>query len=229
MSETDDAYDNDDALAAEYVLHLLDDDERQAFERRLKDDRQLMARVYEWEARLAPLADELAEESPSAAVKSRLLGSISGETSARRSSPLWAWLAGGVVAAGVLGVVLLGNPFTGSPDLTPAFQAELASEDRSVVLVAGVIPATHEIVIDRVAGAPPAGSIHELWLIADGADAPVSLGLIENEGTTRIRVPDDIAPGVRTGTIAISIEPPGGSPTGAPTGPVVATAQFRDV
>ncbi|PWG68431.1 hypothetical protein DF186_25135, partial [Enterococcus hirae] len=70
---------------------------------------------------------------------------------------------------------------------------------------------------------------HELWLIADGADAPVSLGVLDNAGTTRIRVPDDIAPGVRTGTIAISIEPPGGSPTGAPTGTVVAMATFVDL
>ncbi len=227
MSDTEDAYD-DDALAAEYVLHLLDDAERQAFEARLSEDRELLARVRAWEARLALLAEDLPEQTPPATVKHRLMATIGGDHATRRN-PIWAWLAGGLVAAGVFAFVILGDFFGTSPDLTPAFQAELSSEDGSVVLVAGVIPATHEIVIDRIAGAPPEGQVHELWLIAEGADAPVSLGLLEREGTTRIRVPDDIAPGVRTGTIAISEEPSGGSPTGAPTGPVVAAAQFTDI
>lgn len=228
MSELEDAYD-DDALAAEYVLHLLDDDERRAFEARLATDRELQALVWSWEARLSPLSDEVEAASPPKAVRDRILRSL-GEPNARRSAQaLWGWLAGGAVAAGLLLFVLFGTAFDPEPDLSVAFQAELASEDRSQVMVAGVIPATHEIVIERVAGTAPAGRVHELWLIAEGADAPVSLGLLENDGTTRIRVPDDIAPGVRTGTIAVSEEPPGGSPTGAPTGPIVAAAQFNDV
>lgn len=228
MSEPDDAYD-DEALAAEYVLHLLDDAERQAFEARMAEDRELLALVHDWEARLAPLTEDVHDIAPSDAVRRRLMSTIGGEPTPRKALPFWGWITGGVVATAVVLAVLFGGFFGSSPDLTPAFQAELASEDRSVVLVAGVIPATHEIVIERIAGAPPEGLVHELWLIAEGADAPVSLGLLDREGTTRIRVPDEIAPGVRTGTIAISEEPPGGSPTGTPTGQVVATAQFSDV
>ncbi|NNF90739.1 MAG: hypothetical protein HKM96_05100, partial [Boseongicola sp.] len=125
--------------------------------------------------------------------------------------------------------MVFGDTLRPPQDLTPEFQAELTAEDGSLVLIAGVIPATHEIVIERVTGAPPQGRVHELWLIAEDAVAPVSLGVLENEGVTRIRVPDEIAPGVRTGTIAISDEPPGGSPTGAPTGTVLATATFSDI
>jgi len=226
MSEFEDAYD-DDALVAEYVLHLLDDAERQAFEARLATDRDLRTLVYEWEARLVPLADDVAEVPPPASARARLLSAIEEKTASYRASVIWSWIVGGVAAAGVLAFLLFGDAFR--PDLTPAFQAELASDDRSLVILAGVIPSTHEIVIDRIAGGPPEGRIHELWLIAEGADAPISLGLLDSEGTTRIRVPDEIAPGVRTGTIAISEEPPGGSPIGVPTGPVVATAQFTDV
>ena len=226
MSEFEDAYD-DDALAAEYVLHLLGDADRQAFEARLATDRDLRTLVNEWEARLVPLADDIANTVPPASVKSRLLRTIDNTTASRRASTLWAWLAGSIVAAGVLVFILFGDVF--GPDLSPAFQAELASNDRSLVITAGAIPATHEIVLDRIAGKPPEGRIHQLWLIAEGADTPVSLGLLASEGTTRIRVPDEIAPGVRTGTIAISEEPPSGSPTGAPTGPVVATAQFSHI
>ncbi|MBD3662592.1 anti-sigma factor [Sulfitobacter aestuariivivens] len=228
MSEPEDAYD-DDTRAAEYVLRLLEDDMERAFEARLANDRDLQSLVQSWEYYLADLAVDIEEVEPPKAVRSRVLASVADRAGHRSWSPIWSWLAGGLVAAGVMVAVVLGGLFDGSDDLTPSFRAELISEDRSVILTAGVIPATHEIVVERVAGAPPAEQIHELWLIADGADAPVSLGLLQNEGTTRIRVPDEIAPGVRTGTIAISIEPPGGSPTGAPTGPVVAAAQFSDL
>ncbi|MDI3336879.1 anti-sigma factor [Defluviimonas aestuarii] len=228
MSESEDAHD-DDVLAAEYVLHLLDDDERRAFEARLATDRELQVRVWSWEKRLSPLSDAIEVVAPSKTLRSRVLQSV-GEPPARRpAQALWAWIAGGAVTAGLLLFVLFGETFGPEPNLAVAFQAELASEDRAQVMVAGVIPATHEIVIERVTGTAPEGRVHELWLIAEGADAPVSLGLLENQGITRIRVPDDIAPGVRTGTIAVSEEPPGGSPSGAPTGPIVAAAQFSDV
>ena len=228
MSEFEDAY-GDDALAAEYVLHLLDDGERRAFEARLATDRELQARVWSWEAKLAPLADEIEPAAPSRELRGRVLRTVEGSSARRPVKAFWGWLAGGVVAAGLLAFVLFGDAFAPGPDMTVAFQAELASEDGSQVMVAGVIPATHEIVIERLAGTAPQGRVHELWLIAEGADGPVSLGLLEGQGTTRIRVPDDIAPGVRTGTIAVSEEPPGGSPTDAPTGPIVASAQFSDI
>lgn len=228
MSESEDAHD-DDARAAEYVLHLLDDDERRAFEARLATDRALQLLVWSWEARLSPLSDTIEAVAPPKTVRSRVLRSVDEPPTRRPAQAFLAWLVGGAVAAGLLLFVLFGETFRPEPNLSVAFQAELASEDRSQVMVAGVIPATHEIVIERVAGTAPEGRVHELWLIAEGADAPVSLGLLENQGITRIRVPDDIAPGVRTGTIAVSEEPPGGSPTGAPTGPIVAAAQFSDV
>lgn len=228
MSDIDDAYD-DDALAAEYVLHLLGDSERAAVEARLSEDHELRRRVVEWEARLAPLAEDVSDIVPPATVRSRLLRTVEEPTPSRPAWGIWAWLAGGIVAAGVLLFITLGPILDSSPDMTPAFRAELASDDRSIVMVASVIPATHEVVVESIAGSPPEGLVHELWLIAEGTDTPVSLGLLDSAGTTRIRVPDEIAPGVRTGTIAISEEPPGGSPTGAPTGRVVAAAQFSDI
>lgn len=220
--------DDDDTLAAEYVLHLLDAPDRQAFEDRLQDDSRLRALVQDWEARLAPLADEVEEVQPSASVKAAILQRLDPPPpkSIKRG-----WFLGlaGLATAAMIAVIVLGPAMRGPDDLSPKFQAELTSEDGGLILVAGVIPATHEIVIDRVAGAAPEGRALELWLIAAGADAPVSLGVLASEGPTRIRVPDEIAPGVRTGTIAISEEPPGGSPTGAPTGAILATATFRDI
>ncbi|MXQ07829.1 hypothetical protein GQ651_08215 [Alphaproteobacteria bacterium GH1-50] len=228
MSAPDDAYD-DEALAAEYVLHLLDADARRAFEDRLRDDRALQDMVYRWEGELAPLSEEIAPAAPPPALKSKVMEAVG---PSRERSPLqsiWSLVLGGAVAAGLLGFLMFGDVLRGPADLTPEFEARLSAGDGSVILVAQVIPATHEIVVERVAGGPPPGRVHELWLIAEGATAPVSLGVLQDEGATRIRVPDDIAPGVRTGTVAISDEPPGGSPTGAPTGSVIATATFVDI
>jgi anti-sigma-K factor RskA len=78
--------------------------------------------------------------------------------------------------------------------------------------------------ITRVAGdAAGAGLVHEVWLIV-GSAAPISLGLIEGEGLSLSTT--GLAPGM---VLAISLEPTGGSPTGAPTGPVLVTGVVQDI
>ncbi|HLQ20108.1 MAG TPA: anti-sigma factor, partial [Tabrizicola sp.] len=75
--------------------------------------------------------------------------------------------------------------------------------------------------VTRVSGVPAvAGQVHELWVIAPGA-APVSLGLLQDRPLT-VTYPVPPAGFV----LAVSIEPEGGSPTGAPTGPVILTAEI---
>ena len=227
MTGRDDTYD-DAALVAEYVLHLLEPEERDAFERRLANDRQLQERVWEWEAQFAPLSDQVAPETPPPALRERILSMVEPEIRPKARAPLWSYLLGGVTAAAIV-IVALAVILPITDELAPSYRAELAAEDRSLIIVAAGIPETREIVIERIAGAVPSGRVHELWLIAEGARAPVSLGVLENEGQTRIRVADNLMPALRDGTLAISDEPPGGSPTGAPTGTVVATAQFSDI
>jgi anti-sigma-K factor RskA len=63
--------------------------------------------------------------------------------------------------------------------------------------------------------------VHELWLIA-GTDAPRSLGILEVEAITEHALPAAIMDQVaEPALLAVSLEPPGGSPTGQPTGPVI--------
>jgi anti-sigma-K factor RskA len=62
----------------------------------------------------------------------------------------------------------------------------------------------------------------ELWAAA-GKNPPRSLGLISASGATVVRrasLPQG------TDHLAVSLEPPGGSPTGAPTGPVLYVGQL---
>jgi anti-sigma-K factor RskA len=63
---------------------------------------------------------------------------------------------------------------------------------------------------------------YELWALPDRGDAPVSLGLLPRSGRSRLALSDAQRLALERSTqIAISLEPPGGSPTGAPTGPVL--------
>ncbi len=60
------------------------------------------------------------------------------------------------------------------------------------------------------------GNTLELWGVPPGATVPVSLGVVPNTG--RIKMPAIVPAGT---LLLVSTEPRGGSPTGAPTGPVV--------
>jgi len=74
---------------------------------------------------------------------------------------------------------------------------------------------------------PPSDRAFELWAIAPGATQPRSLGVISPNGELKLsRLPADLRDGA---TLAISIEPIGGSPTQLPSGPVVYIGSVKAV
>ena len=81
--------------------------------------------------------------------------------------------------------------------------------------------------ITRQGGASaPQGRAQELWLIADADSAPISLGLLGGEQQIVVPVAESLRGALEGATLAVSDEPEGGSPTGAPTGPVLAAGQI---
>ncbi|SIO05056.1 anti-sigma factor [Vannielia litorea] len=216
-------YDEDDiALAGEYVLRLLGAEEVAAFEARLAAEPALRRLVTEWQEGLASLADEISE-APPAALWARIEAAAHGDTPLRSAVPFWGWLTGGLVAA----LLALAVFFVIPPGpVEPVQQARIAAEDGSLVVLAG-LSAEGELHLVREAGGPRAGRVLELWLIAEGAPAPVSLGVLPEETDVRIPVPEALRARFAGGTLAISDEPPGGSPTGAPTGDVLAAAPIE--
>ena len=135
----------------------------------------------------------------------------------------WRWSTAGfaVAAAGLaLWILLMPAP---EPSLVavlhPPQQDQpswIATAGRSGVVVRAVTAAT-----------PPNDRAFELWAIAPGATRPRSLGVIPASGELRLgTVPPDLRDGA---TLAISIEPPGGSPTQQPTGPVVFVGSVKPV
>lgn len=215
--------DSDDiALAGEYALHLLDESERQAFEDRMSTDPVLRNLVRDWDDQLALLTHDIAPVAPPADVKARLQNTLFPDTKTNRR-PIWQWIAGGLIAASVIfGAVLLVPLLNSDVGPAPTFTANVVAEDGSLIVSANFIAETNTLALSRQAGDALPGRVLELWLIADGAAAPVSLGVLPNESKARIDVPPALAEQMRNGVLAISDEPSGGSPTGAPTGAVLA-------
>lgn len=82
--------------------------------------------------------------------------------------------------------------------------------------------ATRNFTVRKVGAQPEAGKSYELWIVSDKLQRPRSLGVIGNDDfTARPVLSGYDAEIVNQATYAVSIEPQGGSTTGAPTGPVV--------
>jgi anti-sigma-K factor RskA len=78
---------------------------------------------------------------------------------------------------------------------------------------------TREFTVRPVAATAPPGKAYELWLIDPRIGAPRSLGIIGTEGLTRAAKLAPYDRGiVQDATYAVTVEPPGGSPDGKPSG-----------
>ena len=214
-----------EAMAAEYVLGTLEAGEAAEVAHALVMDPALRDAVAEWTARLAPLSVLAPPAAPPEELWARIEYSLSVTTAsaaplrpmspAARSGRFWKlWASGATaVAAGFAALMLLGpleQPHLTTVLLTSAEQPAWLVEARNGGLqLAGLNRRPVE-----------AGRVQQLWALPPGATAPVSLGLVP-EASGRISV----APGrVRPEPgmlIEITLEPPGGSPTGRPTGPVL--------
>ena len=100
----------------------------------------------------------------------------------------------------------------------------MLGDQEGMKVVASWDPGSRQLVLAVPADIPadPSHS-HELWVIPAGGK-PQSLGTMPSGRQMHMRLADALATLLQQGaTIAISVEPMGGSPTGAPTGPVVAS------
>ena len=78
------------------------------------------------------------------------------------------------------------------------------------------------ISLRRVGAEQLADKTYQLWIVTPQQPQPRSLGLVEpDQFTVRRALGDYDAPALANATFGISIEPPGGSPTGQPTGPAI--------
>lgn len=216
--------DDDSQLAAEYVLRLLPPEEERAFEARLAVEPALMTEVGIWTSHLAGMDGEFGEETPGARVKAALQARLFGDT--HHSTPFWQRLGlwQGVSFASLALAAFMTWQSLQVPEIPargPLYVSEITAEDQSLRLLAVYDSTAGELQISRTNGEAATGRVLELWAIAEG-DAPVSLGVLPEAQTAGVVLPDQLRARVAGLTLAISDEPPGGSPTGQPTGAVLA-------
>jgi anti-sigma-K factor RskA len=229
-----------DVAAAELALGLLDGEERAAALRRVLADPAFAADVERWRLWLAQLFDLWPEVEAPEGLIDRIDASLGGPAPLARGRhfpwPLLA-IASTALAACLLVIVAL-RPSGPPPPPVEAPTATVAATPPLVAAIAGQGDARAAVAATfdgadgslRLTAAPPvpAGKAAQLWVIG-GDGVPHPLGLLAADATLLALSPADrarIAPGA---TLAISVEPPGGSPTGKPTGPVIAAGPLAAV
>ena len=95
--------------------------------------------------------------------------------------------------------------------------------------VATVDSARGTVAVIPAAFSADATRVPELWLIPpDGR--PRAVGLLRADQTVVLALPPDLAAVAKNNAVlAVSLEPPGGSTTGLPTGPVIATGKLTSL
>ncbi len=224
-----------DLLAGEYVAGLMSPEAEQAFARRLTRDKALAALVEDWRARLAPLDDTAAAEPAPPALWDRIAASAAAAPAPARAAPRRApwrfrsgwweslafWRGAGLAAASAAALLLVAlGVQTWRAERTPTMVAVLLSDAARPVAVVNTFEDGRVELVPLAAIEVPQGRALEIWTMWDKALGPKSIGVIPRAETTPLRL--DRVPLAPDQFFAISIEPAGGSPTGAPTGPVVA-------
>ena len=234
MSEDDtiDPADGGKLIAAEYVLGVLGAEERREVERRLAQQPALASEVAFWEERLTGLADAVAPVSPPQATWSRIETAIG---VAPRPPSVWQslafWRSFGIASATLAAASIAALAYIGLvPSTRAPLMATLGGSAGQPNFVAAVTASGNSLVIVPAALLTNDPRAFELWLIPAGETRPRSLGLIQPGQPIRLEIPSDLAGRVTPdATLAVSLEPPGGSPTGLPTGPVIAAGKLTNL
>lgn len=241
MSEAPDLSESE-ALAAEHALGVLDARERAAAEARMATDPAFAADVEAWRERLAPMLESVAAVPPTPELWRRIERLLPANDNGALMNRLKFWrnsAMGGfaLAAASLAAVVVQVNqpPITIERQVPVAPQGQLlaasvVSQDSRVqpLFVAAYDPDRQSLIVTSLL---PEGSerdkVHELWLIA-GQDKPQSLGLVEQGKAKMIALPTELLAKMSEGAaLAVSLEPPGGSPSpDGPTGPVIGVGKL---
>ena len=207
-----------DVLAGEFVLGLLDDAQTREVAEALERNHALRDAVSFWEQKFHPLsAFALPADPPSGtwnAIVSRIESRNAPPASWWKGAAPWKWATAGLAAATAALVIYIAVP-PSAPSLVAGLH-EPQSEAANWIATIGP-GGLHLSAVTQEK--PPASRVYELWAIAKSGGKPRALGVIPADGKLQLTaLPHDVNAGA---TLAISVEPPGGSPTGLPTGPVV--------
>jgi len=221
--------------AGEYVLGLMDDGARAAFEARLAADPELRRLVAAERERFLELDLTASGPPPSAELWERVDREIAHEpsnvvdltarqrtqaapTASARLSRRGFWQ--GFAAASVLALIGGGVAYMQAVPPAPRLVVVLLNDQAQPVSIVETLDDKRIRVIPLTAIDVPANRTLQVWTLPDPATGPVSMGLLESVRATLIEGP--VLPSPRPDQLyEITLEPAGGSPTGKPTGPII--------
>lgn len=233
MTDTDDIAPEDEGrvIAAEYVLGVLSIDEHRAIETRMAAEPALGQEIAFWEERLGGMASFVKSVPPPARMWLRIEAAVSAPPPRERPASIWDSLlfwrlfavgASAVAAACLAGLVYVAAIAPPRQPRDPMLATLSNTQSKQPNFVAAISGDGTSLTIMPAALLTADKHSMELWLIPQGGQ-PHSLGLISAGQPVRMTLPREMIAQLGAGTIlAVSLEPPGGSPTGKPTGEVIA-------
>lgn len=210
-------------LAGAYVLGTMRGRARARFDRLCLQKYAARAAVHRWEDRFMPLLAGLNPVTPGIQVWERISLRIQSRAAPGGRATRWRWALAGALALSLLvgiSIRLLNPPPQAVAALGQDEAHPLWSVSRSANATALTIRA-----LQSVRSNPQL--TYELWALPRDGKPPVSLGLLPRTGSVeRSLTPAQRAALLGANRVAVSLEPPGGSPTGTPTGPVLYVAEL---
>jgi anti-sigma-K factor RskA len=224
--------------AGEYVLGLMDDAARAAFEARLASDAELRQLVAKERERFLELDLTAQGSAPGANVWQRIEQSVARtptnvvDLDARRTKvaptvhPSRRGFWQGFAAASILGIAATSVAYMRAPPGAPRLVVVLLNDQAQPVSIVETLDDKRIRVVPLVNINVPADRTLQVWTLPDPATGPVSMGLLEAVRATLLEGP--VLPAPQPDQLyEITLEPSGGSPTGRPTGPIIGKGYAR--
>ena len=211
------------ALAAEYVLGTLRGQARVRFQKLQLRYPELKQVTHQWENHINSLGEHLKPISPDPIVWDKVVARLDGVSPQVAASNVvkleqraywWRSTTIFAVAASIFLAVLMLNPQ--SPEVfSPERLTVVQNAENKPLWLIEVFSQTIDVKSTELVEAK-AQNDYELWMVPSNGNAPISLGLMPQQGqATLAKITQfdtlDIA------ALAVSLEPLGGSPTGAPS------------
>ncbi|HGH3372109.1 TPA: anti-sigma factor [Kluyvera cryocrescens] len=208
---------NDAILAAEYVLGLVDSQTRQQLDKRLNDDDAFARQVLHWQKAFSGMDALTPDSVPSPEIWQKIARKIKHDTTSPTPLRPATWL-GWSLAAALAGILIFTS--VRKPETVPVMQpvAILNGTQSDAQFVVSLDKSTRLIQVSALNVVLPEAKSLQLWLIK-GHEPPQALGLITQPGHNEFQLEAGALDNQTT--LAVSLEPIGGSKLTGPSGPIV--------